>query len=151
MTQLEKQSISELQDILHNINNWDVIALRIHDIYNSVDVMKGKMKVNNIEARIKTLENMCNNLENDVTSYFKKYGIYVEANMDEMEEMIIKILKKKLVCSLRQEMIFNEDAYNNMGAYVDKYFEYYGPTRGTFNIIEEAKHWIEYFQKSSAK
>ena len=62
--------------------------------------------------------------------------------MDEIITVIENEIRKRLYQTLRIKMVFDEDAYNNMSVYIDKYFECYNYSRDTENLEDSVMNFI---------
>ena len=146
MENIKECDIDELQDILYNIDSWDNISLKLNEIYSSTNVITSSFKhtkqLGVMLQKIRVIQNICDGIGDDIDNYFKNYGIYVDGNIDEMGEKIVKILKKKIERRLKNEMVNNNDACNNMKRYVEDYFDNYRIEKSTSQLTEHIKNWI---------
>lgn len=147
----DKMTISELQDILYNIESASLLSLKLDDIHSTLDVINDKCKPTtemmiNINKDMSSIENICNKTECDVCEYFKKFGIYINSNIEDMEEMIENVLKRKLCRILKNRMRDYPKLCENMETYIDNYFENFDISKKVDHLAYHVEDWIHFIK-----
>lgn len=148
-----KYSLPELEDIINDIYSWDLISIKINEIYNAANVLSETIhpktpQTVDVNKKSRRIKEMCDEIDKNISDHFKNMGIY-EENMDDVAEDIKKCIKIKVINELRCDMITNEDAYKNMPDYVEDYFQNYNVCRKSDDLLTCIKDWILFIQSQN--
>lgn len=152
MCDINKCRVHELQDILYNINAWINISRKIGDIYTAHDIVTDMYKPENDMMRsiltdMRTIEKICEKMEITMERQLKKYGIYVESNLDVMEIRVRDVLKRKICAIILKDETLSEHTRINIRMYVEKYFQNYDMAKRTYELTNHIKEWIRIVQQ----
>jgi len=99
-----------------------------------------------LEKSMRMIDNECDKVELNVYNYFKGMNIYVDDNLEETEELIENIMKRKLCKILRNRMKDNLDACQNMESFVNNYFDSYDIAERIEHLASMIEGWIHFIQ-----
>lgn len=144
---ISQMSITELENLLHDIESCEYFMTKINNIQNSINNLRQPYTEfsNKLCNEMSNINNNVNNSISYISKYFRKYGID-DDNIDYIDEIVQQQLKSKLSIEVRRLFYLNDDVYNNISQYIDAYFEQYDICKKVGNRVELITQWINTMQ-----
>lgn len=143
---ISKMTTKQLEDLLYDIDSWEAMNGKLHDIQDAIDVI-----VDTRHAYTQFSANMLqefNYIKDTVASMMDRFEVHFQDldinddNVDYIYELLEEQLTHKLRIKLLRRLKSNKDICNNIDQYMDDYFNNYKISRKVENRLTHMQDWI---------